>query len=436
MRCRALLLTFAAAVVALGVVEPVVGGDPRPYIGDPATLVPGDESAPEPVTLSAHDMDIREILQLFSRSRSLNIVTSADVEGRVSIELHAVPFHDALRAVVGMAGFQVIRRGEIYFIGSPPDGDGAASILRDVRTYRLDYALTTDISPVLEPMLSSVGKITSYPPLRTLVIEDLPDVLGRIDRVLEDLDSPPRQVLIEARILEVNLSDELSYGIDWSLVFNSGSGSGTIDVAGFAAPPTALGEGLFVSWADGDFAARIEALEGVTSLRTLSSPRLLAVDGIPAEIIVGDQLGFSVVTTVNQTVIQSVQFLDTGAQLRITPTITADGYVLMTIHPELSDGKIEQGLPSKTTAQVTTDALVKDGQTLFVGGLIRERDEEVRSGIPGLMRIPILGRLFGRTTQTTRRSELVTLITPYILEPGEEAPIAHMPEMQEQLKAP
>jgi type II secretory pathway component GspD/PulD (secretin) len=189
-----------------------------------------------------------------------------------------------------------------------------------------------------------------------------------------------------------------------------------------------------VTWADIDFAAELEAVEGVTSFKTLAAPRLLAVDGVPAEIIVGGQLGFSVVTTVNETVIQSVQFLDTGAQLRLTPTITGDGHILMTIHPELSDGRIEEGLPSKTTAEVTTDALVRDGQTLFIGGLIRERDEEIRKGVPVLMRIPLLGRLFGRTVQTKLRSELVTLITPHIVPPGESPAIEHTPAMRSALE--
>jgi len=423
------------AVAALAAIVPaqVAAIDPGAEAGDPAPPVAA-APAPAPVSLSAHDTDIREILQMFSRSRGLNIVTSSDVKGRVSIDLNEIPFDEALRAVVGMAGFQVVRRGDIYFIGSPPDGDDVSSVLRDVRTYRLNYALTNEIAPVLEPMLSSVGKVTAYPPLRTLVVEDLPDVLARMDRVLENLDQAPRQVLIEARILEITLTNDLSYGIDWSLFFSSGAGAGTIDVAGFAAPPTSLGEGLFVSWGEGDFAARLEALEGVSSLRTLASPRLIAVDGVPAEIIVGDQLGFSVVTTVNQTVIQSVQFLDTGAQLRLTPTITADGWILMTIRPELSDGRIEQNLPSKSTAQVTTDALVRDGQTLFVGGLIRERNEEIRRGVPVLMRIPLLGRLFGRTVQTRRRAELVTLITPHIVQPGESPPVAHMPAVERELE--
>ena len=137
--------------------------------------------------------------------------------------------------------------------------------------------------------------------------------------------------------------------------------------------------------------------------------------------MIGGQLGFSVVTTVDNTIIQSVEFLDTGAQLRITPTITGDGYVLMKIHPELSDGVIDEGLPSKNTSQVTTEVLIKDGHSLLIGGLIRERNESTRRGIPLLVRIPLLGALFGRTTHSTQRSELITLITPHILQPGEDS---------------
>ena len=131
------------------------------------------------------------------------------------------------------------------------------------------------------------------------------------------------------------------------------------------------------------------------------------------------ELGFSVVTTVDNTVIQSVEFLDTGTQLRITPTIAADGNILMNIHPELSNGVIQENLPSKTTAEVTTDVLIKDGHTLFIGGLIKERNEEVRKGIPLLRSIPVLGTLFGKTVISHEKSELITLITPRIIKPGD-----------------
>jgi type II secretory pathway component GspD/PulD (secretin) len=420
-----LLSGVVSAIVGL-VIAASVGADAPPEAVDPDT--------PAPVTLSTHDTDIREVLALFSRSRGLNIVTSGEVEGRISVDLHEVPFHDALRAVVGMAGFEVIRRGDIYFIGNPPGHDPGASLLRDTRTFRLSYALPEDITPVFEKMKSPIGRITAYLPLRTIVVEDLPDVLERMERVLSDLDHAPRQVLIEARMIEVSLRDDLAFGIDWSAIFSSGSGQGDANQSGFASPPTATNQGLFISWADVDFTAELEALEEVEDLKTLSSPRVLAVDGVPAEVIVGSQLGFRVTTTVENVVMESVQFLDTGAQLRLTPTITGDDHVLMTVNPELSDGKIELGLPSKTTAQVTTDALVRNGQTLFIGGLIREREEETQRGVPILMRIPLLGRLFGRTVQKTFRSEIVTLITPHIVEPGKAPSLEHLPEMQSSIE--
>ncbi len=394
--------------------------------GTPAVLATGGQatqsSVPDPVTLSARELDIKEILSMLSHSRNLNIVCEEDVAGYVSIELHEVPFHEALRAVVAMAGFEVIHKGNIYFVRRPTGVDPGATIAHEVRTFRLDYAEPSEIQPVLDQILSPLGKVMSYAPLRALVVEDRPDVLNRVETVIRTLDLPPRQVLIEARMIEARLSKDMRFGIDWSLVFSKGNGSGEIHSTGFASPAGVGSEGFFVSWAAGDFLARLEAMDGIEELTTLCAPRLLAVDGAAAEIIIGGQLGFSVVTTVENTVIQSVEFLDTGAQLRITPTITGDGYILMQIHPELSDGVIEEGLPSKTTAQVTTDVLVKDGHTLFIGGLIREREESARKGIPILMRIPVLGALFGRTTRSVQRSELVTLITPRIVQPGERVP--------------
>ena len=379
------------------------------------------DTSPAPVTLSAQDLDIREALAMISRSRNLNIIYEENVSGRISLDLRNVPFQEALRAVVSMAGYDVVRKGNIYFVRQPASGT-RESILTEVHTLRLDFANPDDVIPVVAPMLSPVGKVMSYPPLRTLVVEDRSDVIERIAQVIANLDQPPRQVLIEAQIIEARLSNDLRFGIDWSLVFSSGNGAGNVVASGFAAPAAAGSKGLFVSWAEGDFMARLEALEGVDEVHTVASPRLLAVDGSEAEIIIGGQLGYTVVTTYDRAVMESVEFLDTGAQLRIRPTITGDGKVLMNIHPELSDGVIEKGLPSKTTAQVTTDVLVEDGQTLLIGGLIQTREEVNRKGIPILMNIPLIGALFGQTVRSQKRSELITLITPTIVEPGETPP--------------
>ncbi|MFH1843028.1 MAG: secretin N-terminal domain-containing protein [bacterium] len=384
---------------------------------DSATAVAASPSAQAPVTLSAQNEDILDLLSLFSRTRGINIVTSGEVEGTVSIELNAVPFEEALQAVVAMTGFQVVKRGNIYYIQQSPGEESNQAFLHNVQTFRLDYAKPDDVLPVITQLLSENGRASSYPPLRSLVVEDMPEVLQNVSSVISSLDVSPRQVIIEAKIMEARMSRDANIGIDWASLFDGSNGD--VTVAGFASPAGVSSEGLFVTWGQGDFTAALQALKTVDKLETVASPRLLAIDGSEAEIIIGGQLGFSVVTTVENTVIQSVQFLDTGTQLRITPFITQDGFILMKIHPELSDGVVQEGLPSKTTTEVSTDVLIKDGQTLLIGGLIRERDELSRKGIPLLMDIPVLGYLFGVTRTSVQKSEVIVLITPRILQPGE-----------------
>jgi len=411
-----MLLTVLAAVPALAT-EDVT--PPAPATAPPTPLVQ------EPVTLSARSLDIQEVLAMLSRSRDLNIICGPDVQGTVSIELREVPFTEALQAVVAMAGMEVTRRGNIYFVRRPAGDDPAATALCEARSFRLDYAQPDEVQSVIEQILSPAGRVMSYAPRRTLVVEDRPEVLERVDAVLRTLDVAPRQVMIEARILEARLGRDMQFGIDWSLLLSNAEhhGDGLISIEGFAAEPnTGAGPGAFASWTEGDFMGAIQSLEGVETLNTLASPRLLAVDGADARIIIGGQLGFFVTTTVENTILQSVQFIDTGTQLRITPTIAGDGFVRMTIHPELSDGAIDNGLPSKLTTEVTTEVLIRDGQTLLIGGLIREREEVIRKGIPVLMHLPVLGRLFGSTSRSLIRSELIALITPHVIPTGGDVP--------------
>lgn len=374
---------------------------------------------PEPVTLSAKNLEITDLLTMLSKSRNLNIISSGEVIGQVSIELHNVPFERALKSVVAIAGYEVVYKDNIYFVRPPSGAANGLAAMNETRTFRLDYAQPGDLLPVVSGLISESGTAISYEPNRSIVVQDNTDAIARVALALAELDRPPRQVMIEARILEARLSKSMSFGIDWSLIFSNDEGNGSAQTSGLASSSTTGGQGLYVTWSTVDFIANLEATAGVEELSTLSAPRLLAVDGKEAQIIIGGQLGFKVITTVENTIMESVEFLDTGAQLRLTPTITSDGYIMMNIHPELSNGAIELGLPSKSTTQVSTDVLVKDGETIFIGGLIRERDETSRNGIPLLKDIPLLGALFGRSVTSTEKEEIIVLITPRIVAPGE-----------------
>ncbi len=133
--------------------------------------------------------------------------------------------------------------------------------------------------------------------------------------------------------------------------------------------------------------------------------------------IVGDRRGYSVTTTIDQVTTESVEFLESGVILRVTPSVDANGKVMMDIHPEVSTGVIDPltGIPSQSTTEVTTRMIVPDGQTIFVGGLIKHRVEESKRGIPVISRIPGVGRLFSSRENNKTNTETIVLITPTIL---------------------
>jgi Flp pilus assembly secretin CpaC len=231
-------------------------------------------------------------------------------------------------------------------------------------------------------------------------------------------------VLIEAKILEIALGDSVSFGVDWEKTFEAGNYAGTMSTKSFALPENTEGaQGFFLDVFKNNqkLKANLDALESRSDLNVLATPKILAVDGKSAEILIGGRLGYYVVTTTETSTLQNVEFLDTGTQLKITPHISKEGKILMEIHPEVSDGTIDAlGLPSTRTTEVTTSVLAEHGDTIFIGGLIRQAKEKNRKKIPLLGSIPLIGSFFGRTEDKEAKSEIIILITPYVVSPDEK----------------
>ncbi|GIX45911.1 MAG: hypothetical protein KatS3mg131_0122 [Candidatus Tectimicrobiota bacterium] len=249
-------------------------------------------------------------------------------------------------------------------------------------------------------------------------MEDTPETLAKVAELVRALDVKPRQVLIEAKILEVTLDRSSALGINWEALFGRnafGEPLGDVFTQGFATSPFSGAPGIFFSVVDKDFRLLLSALQERGRLNTLANPKILTVDGKEAQILIGAKLGFRVTTTTQTSTLESVEFLDVGTELVITPTIGEDGYILMHVHPKVSDGVVEAGLPSETTTEATTSVLVKDGETLVIGGLIREREEDVRSQVPGLGNLPLLGALFRQQRTRKEKTEIVVLITPRLV---------------------
>ena len=281
-----------------------------------------------------------------------------------------------------------------------------------------------------------------------VVIQEYESNLKIIDQIIQCLDVQPVQVLIEAVIISVSLTQDTQLGVNFAVVDNLGQQLGTIGsgavinsnvgftpasvltAAGKIASSAIPGLNDFASPANGikygfisnNITGFIQALETLGSTKILASPRILVLNKQRAEIQLGERLGFR--SSVTQNLIgttQQVQFLNTGTLLRLRPFVSNDEMVRMEIHPERSEGSVDPvtGLPSATIAELTTNVMVPNGGTLVIGGLMEDDDAYQQSGLPGLSRLPILGHLFGTRDKTDTRQELVVLLTPHIWSPGQ-----------------
>jgi type II secretory pathway component GspD/PulD (secretin) len=367
------------------------------------------------ISMTMKDADLVDVMDMISREQRVNIFVSNASDEQVSFSLYDMTLPDAIRAIANAAGLAVEHYEGNYFIVEREEaGKYAPNALTQVRSFELQYVSVEEMESLLNPYLSEYGEITVFEERNIFLIQDTPEFLRRTAALIREIDQQPTQILIEAKILEITLTDEDSYGLDWTKFFNSEDGSGEFGTQGLSNPAS---PGLFFNYANDNIAATLNALTSQGRVRTLSSPKLLAVEDQESSVIVGDRRGYSVTTTINQVTTESVEFLESGVILRVTPWVDAAGKILMDIHPEVSTGIINPltGIPSQTTTEVSTRMIVPDGETIFVGGLIKQSVEESKSGVPVIGRIPGVGRLFSNRENTKTRTETIVLITPTIL---------------------
>lgn len=246
----------------------------------------------------------------------------------------------------------------------------------------------------------------------------------KIEAALRQIDVAPNQVLIEASIVEVRLTDDLKHGLEWTFSSRLGggrTGGGMLNLnreGGIG--PAQPGFSFTVTGSGGDIRAVLNALAQDSLLRVLSSPSLLVLDNHTASIHVGDQQPVQTGTTVgtNSLVTTTIEYRDTGVMLSVTPSVNAGGLVGMTIHQTITDiGDIDQatGQRSFLQRQFKSRVSVRSGETIVMGGLIRERSANGRAGVPVLHDIPVVGNLFGTSTNEKSSTELLVLITPRVI---------------------
>ncbi len=375
--------------------------------------------------LFAQDADLKSVLTLIAQSEGLNLIYADDVSPRISISLKDVKVDDALNSLVAIAGFTWVVKKKILHVTSMASAVRMSPNIqgRRVQVFRLDYASALDLDVAVKGMLSPLGNSyvttsdakNNRKTVDTIVVEDLPEYLERIAIYVEQMDVPPRQVLIEVHVLEVDLSDDRKHGINFERLASINGNTITFQGAGFASPGAP--QAFFLRIDGNNHDALIEALRSTTDAKTLASPKVLALNGQESRIQIGQQLGFRVTTTTETSTLENVDFIDVGVVLRVTPRISRDGLVMMRVKPEVSSGEVnpDTGLPQEETSEVETDIMLRDGQCMVIGGLIQEKDSNIQSKIPILGDIHLLGLLFQRRLVAKTRSEIVFVIVPRIV---------------------
>jgi type IV pilus assembly protein PilQ len=356
------------------------------------------------------------------------------VTGKISVYLNQVTLEEAIRSIALAGGFACRKEEGGFYVYKPkliadPQGERL-----QIRVFRMKFAAIDKVQEILSA-IPGMRTIRLHEPTKTIIVEDTPENIAKIEEIIKTWDLAPMQVLIEARIMQVSLTDDMSLGVDWQKIF----GDLTIGTTGFVAAGMGLSANLVTSaiGSTGQFTAALKALQTKTQVNTLSTPKILALHGKTSRVQVGGRQGYKTNTFTPTGTTENISFLETGTILDITPYIDNAGNVLLDVKPQINSVTFDTaGLPNQKTTTVSTSMLAKNGQTMFIGGLIEDTKTGTRNAIPCFGSIPGLGLLFGQQQEGIGKQELIVLITPQIidLEKANDEGLEKTRQMEEKLK--
>jgi len=323
----------------------------------------------------------------------------------------------------------------------------------EMKVFSLNYAKSEDVKTKISEILTKgVGTIQEDKRTNKIVVTDLVKRMPEIAKVIAEMDEKHKEVLIEAKIVQVELKDEFQYGIDWKAAFKEMGEQGIrfdFDNLGNIVSGTATTGGVGVtlaSVASRNIEGVLGALKAIGKTNVISAPRLTVLNNEEAKVLVGTNQPYVESTTTGTdpvTTSNTVKYIDLGISLAVTPTINNDGYVTMKIKPEISSSTdsietahaaTETGntIPIVSTSKTETTVMVKDGHTIIMAGLIEDRDQFQEEKVPILGDMPLIGNLFKKTTKGSvsaetglpEKRELVIFLTPYIIHGTETFPEA------------
>ncbi len=449
-------------------------GQPRVYSG-------------QRISLDFKDADVHNVLRLLADVSKLNIVATEDVRGKITLKLTDVPWDQALDIVLQSLNLESVQEGNVLRISTVARlkeereelrrAQEAAKAVEPLRVeyIRVNYAKASKLAELIsgaqripaaglggrrraeeeEGVLTSRGSVMSDEYTNTLIVRDIARGIENARELVRRLDVQTPQVLIESNIVEATTDFAQALGIQWGYRANIGPESGNPTGVNFPGSIGVGGSGLgsgsggvpflvdfFLGSVDGSQAlnARLSALEEQGKGKVISRPRVVTLNNVPATIksltIIRVKLP-STGTVINtgaggaagaQTV--ATEKIETGIILTVTPLVSSDGYILLDLQAKSSQAdftRLVDQIPTEISREANSHILVKDGQTVVLGGIYRDTMNEQQAGIPYLRSVPGLGWLFRNLSKTDRREDLLVFLTPRIL----TAPASGLPSASE-----
>jgi type II secretory pathway component GspD/PulD (secretin) len=394
-------------------------------IAAPLTAVAADN--PSLVTLHADNAPVIEILDLLAARSGLNIVAGAEVQGRaITLHLKDTPFDEALALVARASGLAYERVGNSILVA---DSDRLASGgVQDSRVFELSWARADEVRGALDAISSSIRADVRG---NRVIVRGSAAALAEAGRVVKALDVKPIQVLLEARLIEVNTTKLLEVGIDWTKLskWSSVFTEGKPDPTSLGKMPEAVefikvGERGQMYRQSMAWEAAVEALLTNGHGKLLANSKIVTLDGEAAEIFAGQTVPVVITSLQGQSgggALQTVQLekIDVGVRLNITPRVGDDGLITTLVKPEVSSivGFVgpDNDLPQTATRRASSLVRVRDGEKIYMGGLLSEETHKTVKRVPLLGSIPLIGVLFQHTRDDVQRTDLVIEITPHIV---------------------
>lgn len=424
------------------------------------------------ISIDFQDIEVRRVLQLLANFTDTNIAASDAVQGNITIRLMGVPWDQALDIILRTKNLDKRKNGNVIWVAPvaeliKAEEDEAKALAQSIKLapiqtdyIQLKYAKVADIQKLITDrknistsgngqgsgtgsddlagnLLSPRGSVSSDARTNTLIVSDTANKIDEIRRMVELLDVPVRQVLVEARIVRATDSFAKDIGVKWGAIFGghdivvSGQNSYAINNGNLSVTTnsTTVDLGLNKSTDFGQIAfgliglkdfvldLQLSASQSEGLAEVISTPKVLTADKQKAVIKSGQEVGYTTTTISNGVATNTVSYKEVVLKLDVTPSITPDGKVIMDldISKDAIAGYSAAGDLLLAKNQITTNVLVGDGQTVVLGGVFEDTTSNTLTKIPFLGDLPYIGKLFRKTSKSTAKDELLIFITPRIV---------------------